>query len=395
MAHSDNEYEIAPDILQEITQEAELQPAVFEFNKKPSKGIALLCQARNVEPTPKAIAEILHVVPGLLSTQIGEYLAKKENSEILAAYFLQLDLKFPYLVALRMALSQSLHLPGEGELIDHIVETWAHCYVSQNPEFGLPGTKAYQLAFACVLLNSDLHNPVVKRRMTVRDFIVNCRGAISEEELKDEVLHEIYDSIKNEPFHFKSANTDEILALSAPRAKGRLEKRGQGWLGTWKAHFFVLANSCLYYFNDTHVDGESPQGMIQLVSVSVTPIDDDKIELSSLEGDLQYVKFKRKKPDIVRNVQTITFRASSKRSRDKWLYMMHTSCVYSSFAGVGVGDVSPGDIHTDVSDMNMEQSYDTIIESCTDRKGKIEYKAKNKTMRKRSGTTCPKRTKPV
>ena len=32
------------------------------------------------------------------------------------------------------------------------------------------------LAFAIVMLNTDLHSPNVKKRMTEEDFIVNLRG---------------------------------------------------------------------------------------------------------------------------------------------------------------------------------------------------------------------------
>ena len=216
---------LSSDFLHEIAVEDNLQPAILEFNQKPAAGVPLLCEACGLPQTPDSIATIFHTVSGLLGDQIGSYLAKAENQETLRAYFYKLDLALPFLPALRKALCQSLHLPGEGELIDRIVQTWAQCYVSCNPECGMDGDHAYILAFACVLLNSDLHNPVVKRRMTVDEFIGNVRGAVPETAIPDAKLREIYAEIKEKPFQFKTENSDECFALSAPRVKG---KSGRG-----------------------------------------------------------------------------------------------------------------------------------------------------------------------
>ena len=354
--------EILPDVLNEISREDELQPAIFQFNVRPSKGIPMLCQAFRVPVNPKSIANILHMTPGLMSTRVGEFLAKKENEEILAAYFQQVDLQYPFVEALRMALGGSLHLPGEGEDIDRIVQTWARCYVMRNPKCGMDGDQAYILAFACVLLNSDLHNPVVKRRMTVDEFIGNVRGAVPETAIPDAKLREIYAEIKEKPFQFKTENSDECFALSAPRVKGKLEKKSSRWSSKWTTHFFVLTNSCIYYFKDgQEISEESPQGMVQLVSVTVTPIERDRIEIAAIDGDLQYVKFKHRKPEIVKNVKSMQFRANSRKVRDKWLYRMITSCVYTSFTGdAGTGDdLNAADLRRGIPDMT-ETTSDSV-----------------------------------
>ena len=352
--------EISPDVLSEILREDEVQPAIFAFNTNPSKGISLLCQAFRVSPTPKGIANILHVAPGLLSTRVGEFLAKRENQEILTAYFMQIDLHCPFVQALRIALSGSLHLPGEGEQIDRIVQTWAQCYVSCNPECGMDGDHAYILAFACVLLNSDLHNPIVKRRMTVDEFIENVRGAVPATAIPDEMLRGIYNEIKEKPFQFKSSDPDEFFALAAPRVKGELEKKSSSWASKWTSHFFVLTNSCVYYFKDSQqISADSPQGMIQLVGVRVSAVEDDRIEIEAIRGDLQYVKFKRRKPEMVKNVKSMQFRAASRRIRDKWLYRLKGSCVYSNFTGdAGTGQLS--DVHASIADMATITTSDSL-----------------------------------
>lgn len=323
------------DLLHELATEDHLQPAILEFNQKPSAGVPLLCRACNVEETPAEIARIFHTVHGLIGEQIGDYLARDENHEILCEYFRQLHLTLPFLDALRKALCQSLHLPGEGELIDRIVQTWAQCYVEENPDCGMSPDQCYILAFGCVLLNSDLHNPRCRRRMTVAQFIDNLRGAVRPDEISDEVLIEVYNSIKSEPFAFQKEDGHDFLALSAPRMKGELQKRSKRFGSIWKIHFFVLADSSLYYFRDrSKLSADAPQGVIQLVGVDLNALGSDRIELRAKKNQfIQYVKFRKKKPpEIVKGVRTIEFGAESRALRDKWLYRMRTSCVYTSFS---------------------------------------------------------------
>lgn len=353
--------EISPDVLSEISREDELQPAVFAFNTNPSKAIPYLCQVFGVNPSPANIARILHIAPGLLSTRIGDFLAKRDNQEILTQYFLQIDLKLPFVAALRVALGGSLHLPGEGEQIDRIVQTWAQCYVSANPSCGMDGDQAYILAFACVLLNSDLHNPMVKRRMVVDEFIENVRGAVPASAIPDEMLRSVYTEIKEKPFQFKRADTDEFFALAAPRVKGELEKKSSSWASKWTTHFFVLTNSCVYYFKDSHqISADSPQGMVQLVGVKVSPVEEDRIEIESIHGDLQYVKFRRRKPEMVKNVKSMQFRAKSRKIRDKWLYRLKSSCVYSNFTGDAGSGHELGDVHSTIADMATITTSDSV-----------------------------------
>jgi hypothetical protein len=363
-AATNTEFGLSGELVREINREDELQPAVFQFNTNPRRGVTMLCEIFRVAETPKAVALIFHHCPGLLGSRIGEYLAKKENQEILSAYFLQLDLQFPFLQALRQALSSSLHLPGEGEQIDRVVQTWARCWVQQNPDCGMTGDQAYILAFASVLLNSDLHAPAVVKRMTPSQFIMNVRGAISEEELSDAFLTDIFNSLKADPFEFKREASEEFMALSSPRLRGVMAKKSKGWRSRWTLHFFVLAHSCLYYFKDcSEESGDNPLGMIQLVSLSVQPIGETRIEMKSSEGVLQYVKFRKRKPEIVKNIDTMYFEAQSTKIRDKWLYRIRTSCVFSNFTGDTGPEISP-DLPTADESMGHTSGIEEEEKSC-------------------------------
>jgi hypothetical protein len=318
---------LSTDLQQEIEQEDQFRPAIYEFNRKPTRGITLLCQAHGLDESPQSKAHVLHLVPGLLSSQIGEYLSRIDNREVLQAYFLEMDFHMSFLDGLRKALTARLQLPAEGEQIDRILDVWAHCWAQQNPE-DIDGDRAYVLAFAAVLLNSDLHNPAVPRKMSVRDFIENVRGAIPAEALSDSKLTEVYHSIRTDPIQFRRA--DDLFAMASPKLRGRLERRG-GLFQRWTVYYFVLTDGCLYYFPNETTD--EPLGNIQLVSVSIVPTGDRQLSISSADGFLQLIKFVRRKPVIVRGVESVLLRAPNSKLRDKWLYRMRTSSIYAGFGG--------------------------------------------------------------
>jgi len=67
-------------------------------------------------------------------------------------------------------------LPVEAQQIDRIMERFSSYYHKGNPNvFAHPDT-AYILSFSLIMLNTDLHNPSVKNKMTKQEFIKNNRG---------------------------------------------------------------------------------------------------------------------------------------------------------------------------------------------------------------------------
>eukprot|EP00658_Telonema_sp_P-2_P021150 TRINITY_DN18404_c0_g1_i1.p1 TRINITY_DN18404_c0_g1~~TRINITY_DN18404_c0_g1_i1.p1 ORF type:complete len:410 (-),score=106.77 TRINITY_DN18404_c0_g1_i1:168-1397(-) len=105
----------------------------------------------------------------------------------------------PFDRALRELL-HSFRLPGEAQMIDRIMEAFAAWYHECNPSaFASPDT-GYTLAFSLMMLNTDLHNASIKKKMTCAGFIKNNRGiGTGGADLEDEFLSELFDSIlKNE-----------------------------------------------------------------------------------------------------------------------------------------------------------------------------------------------------
>ena len=322
------------DSSEDLEQEEAIQEAVFQFNTNPKEGVLKLCEVHNLQPTPRNISNLMHTVPGLLGDKIGEFLSRRENQPILQYYFDKFNLKCPFIPALRVALSGSLRLPGEGELIDHVVEAFATIYTSQNPGAFSSISSAHILCYAIILLNSDLHNPSVPRHMTQDEFVHNLRPSITPKELSDSQLAEFYHDIRQNPLSFNSSASDQFLALCAPRLRGFLKKKSNRWNSFWTNHFFVLTNSCLYYFQDDSAGSkDTPLGMIELIGVDITP-DPKKplrIIISSKESEeLQYVKF-RNMPTLVRGISEIQLEAPNHKAAQKWFYRLKQSVVCSNF----------------------------------------------------------------
>ena len=72
-------------------------------------------------------------------------------------------------------------MQGEAQKIERLMEAFAHRYCVCNPDqvkqFRSPDT-VFLLAFAIIMLNTDLHNTSIKaeRKMKLNDFKRNLRG---------------------------------------------------------------------------------------------------------------------------------------------------------------------------------------------------------------------------
>ena len=69
------------------------------------------------------------------------------------------------------------------------------------------------------MLNTDAHNPQVKHRMTMADFIKNNRGINDGQDLPEELLSGIYDDIVNNEIRMKD-EVDAALGLTTASGPG-------------------------------------------------------------------------------------------------------------------------------------------------------------------------------
>lgn len=173
------------------------------FNQRPDKGIQFLQENGFLNPQldPLEIAHFLRENPGLDKKMIGEYISKKKNVEkgILEVFVKSFDFTSLRIdKALRMYL-ETFRLPGEAPLIFLVMEHFADHWHKCNNEPFANTDAAFRLAYAIIMLNMDQHNHNAKKLnipMTVEDFVKNLRGLNGNSDFNQEMLAEVFNSIK-------------------------------------------------------------------------------------------------------------------------------------------------------------------------------------------------------
>ncbi|KFO35667.1 Cytohesin-1 [Fukomys damarensis] len=247
-----------------------------KFNMDPKKGIQFLIENDLLKNTCEDIAQFLYKGEGLNKTAIGDYLGERDefNIQVLHAFvelheFTDLNL----VQALRQFL-WSFRLPGEAQKIDRMMEAFAQRYCQCNSGVFQSTDTCYVLSFAIIMLNTSLHNPNVKDKPTVERFIAMNRGINDGGDLPEELLRNLYESIKNEPFKIPEDDGNDLThTFFNPDREGWLLKLG-GRVKTWKRRWFILTDNCLYYFEYT--TDKEPRGIIPLENLSIREVEDSK-----------------------------------------------------------------------------------------------------------------------
>eukprot|EP01134_Creolimax_fragrantissima_P002486 CFRG2486T1 len=184
----------------------EMRQGIYKFNLTPKNGIKYLVEKKVIDNDPTVIALLFQNVDKfrISKAMIGEYLGELDdfNLAVLAELTHLLDFKDQtFCAALRQYLSY-FKLPGEAQKIDRMMEVFANRYFQSNShrhgndDMPLKSSDAtYILAFSSIMLNTDAHNPNVKRKMTLEDFIRNNRGINDNEDLPEPFLRQIYDQL--------------------------------------------------------------------------------------------------------------------------------------------------------------------------------------------------------
>ncbi|EDW12473.1 cytohesin-1 isoform X4 [Drosophila mojavensis] len=245
-----------------------------KFNMDPKKGIEYLVENRLLRHDPQDVAHFLYKGEGLNKTAIGDYLGEKNdfNEDVLKAFVALHDFTNLILVQALRQFLWSFRLPGEAQKIDRMMETFAQRYCQLNPDIFTNTDTCYVLSFAIIMLNTSLHNPSVKDKPTVEQFISMNRGINNGGDLPRGLLESLYESIRTEPFKIPQDDGNDLMhTFFNPDKEGWLWKQG-GRYKSWKRRWFILNDNCLYYFEYT--TDKEPRGIIPLENISVREIQD-------------------------------------------------------------------------------------------------------------------------
>lgn len=212
------------------TKSKQLSIGKKKFNMDPKKGIEYLLEHGLLRPdAPQEVAQFLYKGQGLNKTAIGDYLGERNdfNMRVLDAFVDLHDFTDLILVQALRQFLWSFRLPGEAQKIDRMMEKFAQRYCQLNPGVFSNTDTCYVLSFAVIMLNTSLHNPSVRDKPSVEQFVSMNRGINNGGDLPRELLASLYDSIRQEPFKIPEDDGNDLMhTFFNPDREGWLWKQG-------------------------------------------------------------------------------------------------------------------------------------------------------------------------
>ncbi|XP_076941268.1 ARF guanine-nucleotide exchange factor GNL2-like [Bidens hawaiensis] len=181
-------------------QKRKLMIAGSHFNRDEKKGLDYLKISKLIpDPQdPKGLAMFLRYTPGLDKTKIGDFLGDPSEFNLKVLKEFTDTFEFMGLVldtGLRTYL-ETFRLPGESQKIQRILEAFSErFYEQQSSEIFVNSEAVFVLCYSVIMLNTDQHNPQVKKKMTEDEFIRNNRLINGGQDLPREILTELFQSI--------------------------------------------------------------------------------------------------------------------------------------------------------------------------------------------------------
>lgn len=190
-------------LLEQKRQKKIIIKGTSKFNESPKAGLAYLTSQGIItdQNDPKAVARFLKGTARVSKKVLGEFISKRGQEAMLEAFLDCFNFHGKRVDEALRELLESFRLPGESPLIERIVTSFAEKYCAGWTPDGVANQDAvYVLTYAIIMLNTDQHNPNVKKsgnRMTCTDFARNLRGVNAGQDFAPQYLQDIFESIKS------------------------------------------------------------------------------------------------------------------------------------------------------------------------------------------------------
>ncbi|XP_043081419.1 IQ motif and SEC7 domain-containing protein 1-like isoform X2 [Puntigrus tetrazona] len=208
----------SPAFSSDIMRKRQYRIGLNLFNKKAEKGIQYLTERGFVPDTPVGVAHFLLQRKGLSRQMIGEFLGNRQkqfNRDVLDCVVDELDFSVMELDEALRKFQAQIRVQGEAQKVERLIEAFSQRYCICNPDvvrqFRNPDT-IFILAFAIILLNTDMYSPNVKleRKMKLEDFIKNLRGVDDGEDIPREMLVGIYERIQKKELKTNEDHVSQV-----------------------------------------------------------------------------------------------------------------------------------------------------------------------------------------
>ncbi|KAL5975520.1 hypothetical protein ACLOJK_019844 [Asimina triloba] len=183
-------------------QKKKIMIAANHYNRDEKKGMEFLkiCNLVPNPPDAMSYAYFLRYTPGLEKNKIGDFLGDPDELHLQVLKEFTDTFNFAGVIldtALRTYL-ETFRLPGESQKIQRILEAFSEkFYEQQSSEIFVSKDAVFILCYSLIMLNTDQHNPQVKKKMTEEEFIRNNRAINGGKDLPREYLSELFMSICN------------------------------------------------------------------------------------------------------------------------------------------------------------------------------------------------------
>uniref|UniRef100_A0A672I3W5 IQ motif and Sec7 domain ArfGEF 2a n=1 Tax=Salarias fasciatus TaxID=181472 RepID=A0A672I3W5_SALFA len=210
----------SPAFNNDVVQRRQYRIGLNLFNKKPEKGIQYLIERSFVSDTPVGIARFILERKGLSRQMIGEFLGSRQqfNKDVLDCVLDEMDFSGMDLDDALRKFQAQIKVQGEAQRVERLVEAFSQRYCVCNPvlirQFQNPDT-IFILAFAIILLNTDMYSPNVKpeRKMKLEDFIKNLRGVDNGQDIPRDLLVSIYGRIQKWELRTNDDHVSQVQAV--------------------------------------------------------------------------------------------------------------------------------------------------------------------------------------
>ncbi|DAZ99383.1 TPA: hypothetical protein N0F65_005285 [Lagenidium giganteum] len=198
--------------LQKRNQQLLKRAMEISSSKSLKKAIEYLVAMNFVKETPRDVTSFLRIYHDFFDeAEIGDYLGEGDEDfkvQVRLTYARAISFKGMTLVeSLRHFLTNGgFRLPGEAQKIERMVEAFAQCYWEDSQMSFSSADTAMVIAYSIIMLNTDLHNPQVKKnKMSKEQFVKNNRGIDNGKDLPKRFLEDVYDDILHHPMHIKGS----------------------------------------------------------------------------------------------------------------------------------------------------------------------------------------------
>lgn len=169
-----------------------LDEGSITFNADPFLGMEYFFNHDLLENKPEEVAQFLSQSKCLKKNQICTYL--NENQEIMDSMIRLQNFHDIFLPKALRAFFKVMGIPNFQNFYFHRwLEKFSQRFCDCNPNLDLNPEMVYILCFSLIFLSVDLNSPVIKNKMSKREFIRNVRKAVNK--MDDELYGCLYDDI--------------------------------------------------------------------------------------------------------------------------------------------------------------------------------------------------------